>query len=164
MPLENGGQLRVELNHRSFNQMQELFIDKTNDNRILSVSLNLMLEEKQKENPRPVILVSKDALMRVKSDALGLPAEDFLSDRVVSEYSSIYEGYRILKVPVDLIQLFYTRTPCPIKELLPKQSFYPHQFIILRDELGGSSSAIGRIGEDGNIFIPFSMEMKLYGA
>lgn len=149
VPLENGGQLRVELNHRSFNQMQELFLDKTNDNRILSVSLNLLIEEKQKDTPRPVILVSKDALMRVKADALGLPAEDFLSDRVVSEYSSLYEGYQKIKVPVEVIRQFYTRTPFPIKEIVPHMTFYPHQFLILRDELGGSSSAIGRIGEDG---------------
>jgi len=40
------------------------------------------LEEQKKENGRPVILVSKDVLVRVKADAVGLMAEDFLSDRV----------------------------------------------------------------------------------
>jgi PhoH-like ATPase len=162
--LENGGQLRVELNHRSFNQMQELFIDKTNDNRILSVSLNLMIEEKQSDDPRSVILVSKDALMRVKADALGLTAEDFLSDRVVSEYSSLYEGYQVLKVSVDLIRQFYTQVPFPIKNFVPGLHLYPHEFLILRDELGGSSSAVARVGEDGkNIYPLFYGDEIIWG-
>ncbi|WP_338379119.1 PIN domain-containing protein, partial [Enterococcus faecium] len=63
IPLENGGSLRIELNHRSFHQLQEVFVEKTNDNRILAVAKNLSLEEQTKENGRPVILVSKDALV-----------------------------------------------------------------------------------------------------
>ena len=35
--LENGGSLRIELNHRSFQLLQEIFVEKTNDNRILAV-------------------------------------------------------------------------------------------------------------------------------
>ncbi|KHF29867.1 hypothetical protein LR68_01346 [Anoxybacillus sp. BCO1] len=77
IPLENGGVLRIELNHRSFQQLQEIFVEKTNDNRILAVAKNLLLEEQTKEDGRPVILVSKDALVRVKADAIGLEAEDF---------------------------------------------------------------------------------------
>lgn len=75
--LENGGSLRIELNHRSFHQLQEIFVEKTNDNRILAVAKNLSLEEETKEGGRPVILVSKDALVRVKADAIGLLSEDF---------------------------------------------------------------------------------------
>ena len=32
--------LRIELNHRSFHELQEIFIEKTNDNRILAVAKN----------------------------------------------------------------------------------------------------------------------------
>ena len=41
---------------------------------------------------KQVILVSKDALVRVKADAIGLLSEDFLSDRVV-ENDHIYTGF-----------------------------------------------------------------------
>lgn len=77
VPLENGGTLRVELNHKSFQRLQETFSEHTNDNRILAVTLNLAVEEKGKENGKEVILVSKDVLVRVKADALGIQAEDF---------------------------------------------------------------------------------------
>ncbi|MBZ4317720.1 PhoH family protein, partial [Mycobacterium tuberculosis] len=67
IPLPGGGFLRIELNHRSFHELQEIFIEKTNDNRILAVAKNLSIEEETTENGRPVILVSKDTLVRVKA-------------------------------------------------------------------------------------------------
>jgi PhoH-like ATPase len=152
--LESGGRLRVELNHRSFARMQELFHDMTNDNRILAVAMNLHAEEQQKEKPCAVILVSKDALLRVKADAIGLPAEDFLSDRVVHEFSSLYKGYVTVKVPVDVIQHFYNAHPFELRKFLPTHAFLPNEFLILKDELGSSSSAIGRVSGDSKYLLP----------
>lgn len=65
--LENGGTLRVELNHKSFFKMKDTFMEKTNDNRIIAVALNIKEGEEKREVPRRVTLVSKDALVRVKS-------------------------------------------------------------------------------------------------
>ncbi|MFT9847994.1 PhoH family protein [Aneurinibacillus sp. REN35] len=152
--LESGGHLRVELNHRSFSRMHELFHDMTNDNRILAVAMNLYTEEQQKESPRAVILVSKDALLRVKADALGLPVEDFLSDRVVHEFSSLYQGYTTIQVPVNAIQQFYGTGFLDLTHVLPHHTFLPNEFLILKDELGSSSSAIGRISGDGKQLLP----------
>lgn len=108
IPLENGGHLRIELNHRSFQQLQEIFVEKTNDNRILAVAKNLSLEEETKEDGREVILVSKDVLVRVKADAIGLRAEDFLSDRVV-EFNSIYTGFSEVYIAKELLSQFYEK-------------------------------------------------------
>lgn len=44
LPLENGGILRIELNHISFNQVKDVFSEETNDNRIIAVVLNLKTE------------------------------------------------------------------------------------------------------------------------
>ncbi|WP_286885122.1 PhoH family protein [Aneurinibacillus sp. UBA3580] len=152
--LDSGGRLRVELNHRSFARMQELFHDMTNDNRILAVAMNLHTEEQQKESPRAVILVSKDALLRVKADAIGLAAEDFLSDRVVHEFSNLYKGYATIQVPFDTIQKFYGAGPFELKNFLPNRTFLPNEFLILKDELGSSASAIGRISGNGKHLLP----------
>ncbi|MFS0861339.1 PhoH family protein [Fredinandcohnia sp. 179-A 10B2 NHS] len=147
--LENGGILRIELNHRSFHQLQEIFVEKTNDNRILAVAKNLSLEEQTKENGRPVILVSKDALVRVKADALGLQAEDFLSDRVV-EVDHIYTGFLEIYINRSLLDLFYEKGELHVTELV-NHPFYPNQFVVLKDALGGKSSAIGIIDKTGKI-------------
>lgn len=147
IPLENGGILRIELNHRSFHQLQEIFVEKTNDNRILAVAKNLFLEEQTKESGRPVILVSKDALVRVKADAIGLQSEDFLSDRVV-EIDHIYSGFLELYINSENLNRFYEKGELLLSEIT-NHPFYPHQFIIMKDALGGSASAIGVVEQYG---------------
>jgi PhoH-like ATPase len=143
IPLDNGGTVRIELNHRSFHQLQEVFVEKTNDNRILAVAKNLSLEEQTKEDGRPVILVSKDALVRVKADAIGLASEDFLSDRVI-EVNDLYTGFEEIYVASELLNRFYVKGELELAEISgPK--LYPNQFVILKDSLGSSSSAIGMV-------------------
>ncbi|MDV2687204.1 PIN domain-containing protein, partial [Alkalihalophilus lindianensis] len=88
------------------------FVEKTNDNRILAVAKNLSLEEQTKENGKPVILVSKDALVRVKADAIGLSSEDFLNDRVV-EIDHIYTGFLEVYVSMENVKKFYEKGELP---------------------------------------------------
>ncbi|MEC3668462.1 PIN domain-containing protein, partial [Bacillus velezensis] len=147
VPLESGGTLRIELNHRSFHQLQEIFIEKTNDNRILAVAKNLSLEEETKENGRLVILVSKDVLVRVKADAIGLLAEDFLNDRVV-DHDEIYSGYKDIFMNKERFASFYKDKQISVKELQQHQ-VYPNQFVLMKDVLGGSSSAVGMTDKKG---------------
>lgn len=141
IPLENGGVLRIELNHRSFQQLQEIFVEKTNDNRILAVAMNLSNEEKKKENGRPVILVSKDVLVRVKADAIGLQSEDFLNDRVV-DIDHIYTGFIEIYINGDHLSQLYEKGEIAITDVT-NHLLYPNQFVILRNELVTSTSAIG---------------------
>lgn len=143
--LHNGGSLRIELNHRSFHELQEIFIEKTNDNRILAVAKNLSSEEMAKVIGKSVILVSKDTLVRVKADAIGLLAQDFLSDRVV-ELDHIYSGFSELFVPVEILNTFYEKGGLPLADL-PKGIYYPNQFILMKDSLGGSSSAVAIVDQ-----------------
>lgn len=147
IPLPSGGFLRIELNHRSFHELQEIFIEKTNDNRILAVAKNLSLEEETTENGRPVILVSKDTLVRVKADAIGLIAEDFLSDRVV-EIDRIYTGYLDLYISGDDLNRFYEKNELVLSEVT-NHPFYPNQFVVMKNALGGSASAIGTVDKTG---------------
>ncbi|MGD6818406.1 PhoH family protein [Metabacillus sp. 84] len=147
IPLRNGGVLRIELNHRSFHELQDIFVEKTNDNRILAVANNLSNEEKTKENGRPVIIVSKDTLVRVKADALGLIAEDFLSDRVV-EVDHIYTGFLDLYIDKGNLDRFYEKNELTLTEVT-NHPFYPNQFVIMKDALGGSASAVGMVDKTG---------------
>ncbi|WP_183182946.1 PhoH family protein [Anoxybacteroides voinovskiense] len=145
--LDNGGVLRIELNHRSFQQLQDIFVEKTNDNRILAVAKNLALEEQEKEDGRSVILVSKDALVRVKADAIGLQAEDFLNDRVV-DIEHIYTGFLELYIHTEHLSRFYEKGELVLSEIA-NHPFYPNQFIIMKDALGSSASAVGMVDHSG---------------
>lgn len=161
VPLDTGGTLRIELNHRSFHQLQEIFIEKTNDNRILAVAKNLSLEEETKENGRPVILVSKDVLVRVKADAIGLLAEDFLNDRVVDN-DEMYSGYKDLYISQQLFSSFYGKNQISVNDV-KQHAFYPNQFALMKDELGGSSSAVGIADKTGTVLKDSYLMMNIYG-
>lgn len=145
--LENGGSLKIEINHRSFHELQDIFTEKTNDNRILAVAKNLFLEEQTKENGKPVILVSKDALVRVKADALGLISEDFLSDRVVDS-EQIYTGFQEVFLSAEKMAQFYEKGEVVLSEI-SKVPFYPNESLIMRDALGGKASALGMVDPTG---------------
>jgi PhoH-like ATPase len=41
IPLENGGEFRIEMNHTSFSTMEDVFSEDSKDNRILAVAVNL---------------------------------------------------------------------------------------------------------------------------
>lgn len=146
--LENGGSLKVELNHRSFLKMQDVFGEMTNDNRILAVAMNYWTEEQSKPNPRPVILVSKDSLVRIKADVLGLMAEDYLSDRVVS-LSEMYTGWVTLKVHPSIIDEFYSFRKLNLSSLPESLTLLPNEFVILKDEMGTAKSALLKVSADG---------------
>ncbi|WP_158735503.1 PhoH family protein [Alteribacillus sp. YIM 98480] len=156
IPLENGGTVRVELNHRSLQYLKETFIEVTNDNRILAVAMNLQSELQASDPAKKVIIVSKDALVRVKADALGMVAEDFLSDRV-TEYDNIYKGKLYQEVSKDVLNQFYENQELPVS-MLEKERLYPHQFIVLKDALGTPASAVAKVDETGKLVKPFAKE------
>lgn len=148
--LENGGRFRIELNHRSFSKMEEVFLERTNDNRIIAVALNLHLEEKDKNPSRQVILVSKDMLMRVKADAIGLIAQDYLNERAVQE-DSIYNGFQEIDVNENDLNLFFQTGELALQSI---DSMYLHQneFVIMKNQINPSQSAIAIYNAQKKVF------------
>ncbi|GKU78344.1 PhoH family protein [Paenibacillus sp. L3-i20] len=151
--LPSGGLLKVELNHKSFVRVQEMFGEISNDNRILAVALNYHLEQENLAEKQEIVLVSKDVLVRIKADVLGLQAQDYLSDRVVDS-SEFYSGHVTLHVHPAIIDEFYSYRFLSVKQLQLKQKINANEFVILRDELGTSKSALLKVSQDGNRLEP----------
>ncbi len=100
---DDGGTLRVELNHTDPMALPAGFRLGDNDTRILAVAKNLA------EEGFDVTVVSKDLPMRVKASAVGLAAEEYRAelaidsgwtgmselDVTVSELDSLYENGRV---------------------------------------------------------------------
>src|SRR5690606_21015318 len=124
---------------------------------ILAVALNYQLEEqekrKAKKKHRPVILVSKDTLVRIKADVMGVTAEDYLTDHIVNT-DAMYTGYVTLHVHPSLIDEFYSYRSLPIQSLSGQHSFRANEFVILKDELGTTKSALLKISKDVNKLEP----------
>ncbi len=70
-----------------------------NTNKILLVAYKI-----REANGQRVVLVSKDFVMRVKAEAIGLEAEDYENLKV--SYDKIYKGYRKIEVTKKEIDLF----------------------------------------------------------
>ena len=74
---DDGGTLRVELNHSDPSVLPAGFRLGDNDTRILAVALNLRAEGAD------VTLVSKDLPMRVKASSVGLAAEEYRAELAI---------------------------------------------------------------------------------
>jgi PhoH-like ATPase len=153
--LETGGSVKVELNHRCYTRTQELFGEMTNDNRILAVALNYVLEEQEKKEAKkrskPVVLVSKDTLVRIKADVMGIPAEDYKTDRIVTS-DDVYLGNVTLHVHPGIIDEFYSNRWLDTKQFDYK--FHPNEFVILKDELGTTKSAVLKVNKEASKLEP----------
>ena len=135
VPLENGGRLFVEIGHEQ--QVDIPFDVMTNDNRILLVALKFMKQHEHDANHK-VVVVSKDILVRVKADAIGIDAEDYLTDHIV-DTTNLYAGYREIEVDQSLIDEFYKVRQLPTSALT-KQVLYPNSFVVLKSNVSKASA------------------------
>lgn len=149
-PLDHGGTLNIELNHRSFENIKNVFNEDSNDNRILAVAVNIALEQPT----RDIVLVSNDILLIVKSDALkkSLNTQNFMAqlyenDRLVESSLTIHKGYHELQVSPEIINTFHATHELPLTALSEylQTDVYPQDFLLLKSNAGTSQSAVGRV-------------------
>ncbi len=100
------GKIRVVLRGEHGEELRKAFFSDAPDHRILDIALTL----KDQEQPRSVILVTKDTNLRLKAKSMGLPAQDYNSDKVES-FDKLYTGKRLLvDLPSDVISEFFHNT------------------------------------------------------
>jgi PhoH-like ATPase len=110
------GKLRIAISRGLNSDIKEIFREDNPDHRILGVALdwNKKLEGKSK-----VVLVSKDVNLRMKAKSLGIQAEDYTTDRVVS-VDELYSGKEIIEDFDDdvIVKLFQSPFEVPAKSLV----------------------------------------------
>jgi PhoH-like ATPase len=132
IPLHNGGIVKSMLVPFT-SPVYETFMEKTNDNAILATALEL-----QVNNPDvPVIVVSLDVNVRIKADVVGLTAEDYQSDKVLTSADDQYKGFTVISDEdvVQDINDFYRDKQLPF-------TGNENEFVIMKN---GSQSALGRV-------------------
>jgi len=73
------------------------------DNEIIATALS----ERELNEKRKVIVVSKDINMRVKCDAIGLLSEDYIEAQVVKDMDHIYTGFKTHLVDDQVVSLLF---------------------------------------------------------
>lgn len=91
IPLPNGGKLSLLANHYKpvyINRVTQKTSRPSPDSRILAIALQL----KEKHPNTPVILISRDTIMRVRARTLEIHAEDYRNARITTDvYTGITE-------------------------------------------------------------------------
>ena len=108
------------------------------DNQILATALT-----EQNNNPRrKVIVVSRDINMRVKCDALGLPAEDYNKNQVVKHTDEVYTGFTKYLIDDQIIDQFYSGEDVFVDE--EEIQSFPNQYIMLVSNANEKKTALAR--------------------
>jgi PhoH-like ATPase len=131
-----GGSLRIELNHTDPSVLPAGFRTGENDARILACAANLA-----KEGAR-VTLVTKDMPLRVKAAAVGLPADEYhAQDVVTSGWTGMAE---VTADPREIADLFAEG----LTDVEAARDLPCHTGLRL---LAGGSSALGRVTPDKQV-------------
>ncbi|QDU59889.1 PhoH-like protein [Planctomycetes bacterium Pan216] len=129
------GAIRVVLTGPLDEALKVAFSQDTPDHRILNAGISLQ----KKEPHRSVILVSKDTNLRMKAKALGMPAQDYTSDKVES-VDKLYSGKRTFEgIPSEVIDSFYTDGEAAREQLALVDHPLANENFVLRN---GSKSAL----------------------
>ena len=131
-----GGTLHVELNHSDPTVLPAGFRTDTNDARILTCAANLAAEGKR------VTLVSKDIPLRVKAGAVGLTADEYHAQDVIT---SGWTGMAEVDVSAEEVDALFAEGEIDLEDA---RNMPCHTGIRL---LGGSSHALGRINADKKV-------------
>lgn len=129
---DKGGKLRVELVHH----LNELPIDlgpDSADNRILKCAWSLQRELGN------VTLVTRDTNMRLKGDAIGLPAEDYENAKV--DVDEMYTGVVERLVPGAVIDAIYQGGAAAWDDF---EGIHPNQFLVLNASDAAAKTALVR--------------------
>ena len=137
---DQGGTIRVELNHTDADSLPSGFRLGDNDTRILAVARNLANEH------HDVTLVSKDLPMRIKASAVGLCAEEYHGEHI-GESDPGYSGMAELEVAQSVLDDLYDDgwTEVETARELPC-----HTGLVLLSERG---TALGRVGPDKQVHL-----------
>ncbi|MBB3041784.1 PhoH family protein [Nocardioides soli] len=137
---DEGGTIRVELNHTDPESLPSGFRLGDNDTRILAVARNLANEG------HAVTLVSKDLPLRIKASAVGLDAEEYRAE-AVSDSDTGYSGMAELEVAAaDLDELYDDG----VLDLEAARDLPCHHGLVLLSERG---TALGRVGPDKHVHL-----------
>ncbi|PKM93951.1 MAG: phosphate starvation-inducible protein PhoH [Firmicutes bacterium HGW-Firmicutes-1] len=142
--LENGGTLRVELNHMQTDWLPNGIDINKNDSRIIAVVKNLQEVNKNIQT----ILVTKDVYMSIKARSLGIDVQDYQNDKITTD--DVYKGYIELFLNSSQIDMVYNGGLKPPTDL--GEEIYPNEFFHIKSIDNVGHEVLARY--DGDKIVP----------
>lgn len=159
--LSGGGILCIEKNFVHVELPPDLPDDKP-DNRILKVCRGLAETDEQ------VILVTKDIVLRLKAQIMGIQAEDFEREQI-SDDDAQYTGRTEVYIPEDKVKEF-KKKGISLEEVYQSDEegnhtipeFHENEFVILKPDQSTKKTLLGRVSS-GKIVQLVYKKSKPYG-
>lgn len=159
--LQGGGTLRIEKNYANVVLPDDLPEDKA-DNRILKVCKGL---SEEKDGGSQIVLVSKDLVLRLKAQILGIKAEDYTTEQI-SEDDAGYMGRSEVFLPDALMKDFKKKGIDAEKVFRMngegKAELVENEFVILKSDQSLKKTLLGRV-EKGRILPLHYKKCRPYG-
>lgn len=133
--LENGGTLVITLVKEVKAAQGSGLNALVNDNLILAAAISA------KNAGEDVTLITKDINLRLKSDAVGVNAEDYETTDI--SIDELYSGQRLVEFDLERIEMFEKERFLKI-EVGEIQSLYPNEYLILTDKNNPFKKILGR--------------------
>jgi len=96
------------------------------------------------QSTRKTVVVSRDINMRVICDSIGLLAEDYTTEKVVTSSDELYSGLAVHLVDDQIIDRFYDGDDIYIEEEDTKQEWHPNQYILMVSNANEKKTCIAR--------------------
>ena len=127
---KNKGKIRVIVGKDWHPELGSLSTEDTPDHRILNVAMWLKEDNKGTE----LIIVSKDTNLRMKAKSLGIPAQDYTTDKVES-VEKIYTGVRMIEgMETEFIDALYnSNNGVALDDTIGINGANPNENFILRN-------------------------------
>ncbi len=142
----HGGRLMIIVGDPHSELVGTAFTLNKPDHRILAVADQL----RKKYPDREVIIISKDINLRMKAKSLGIPSQDYKTDKV-KNIDELYRGMELHEhLPSDLISRFYEEpNGVPADEANLPEAPVANQYFILKN---GSSSALAHYNPETDCY------------
>jgi PhoH-like ATPase len=98
----------------------------------------------REESTRKTCVVSRDINMRVICDSVGLPAEDYTTEKVVTSSDELYSGLATHLVDDQVVDRFYAGEDIIISEDEVGYKWHPNQYVLLVSNANEKKTCIAR--------------------
>ena len=98
----------------------------------------------RQESTRKTCVVSRDINMRVICDSIGMPSEDYTTERVVHSSDELYSGLDIHLVDDQVIDRFYDDEDIYIEEDEVEGEWHPNQYVLMVSNANEKKTCLGR--------------------
>ncbi len=151
--LEGGGTLRVELGYQAIVDYPFRNGTLTNDDRILAVCL----DAQKNRDGLPVVLLTRDTNLRIRADAIGIRAEDYLTDN--TDIDTLYSGIRKMVVSDEVIDRLYHDREIDVMG----ENLTSNEFILFKSDVESGHTGIGRVSADLSKIIAGGTNQPVWG-